>query len=244
MMTQIRKIRRILPNQPVQKLLKRLSAKLPKEDQRITLPEPALEPIKHRRLRHVVELLLQDRRPDPCPRQDGDDGDEGDLRALLDVDVLVVKQRRDDEGAEDTREVGEEAGEGARAHREVLCEPSAHEAVVEVRDEEGGKQEQDAAADEEFADSLEFFEPGGRLGSHDARAVFAPHFVRGGEAEGNGETEAHDYDEDDVGGGGDGAAGFTVRVQAEVDGAADDWWMLVDDVEIGVISGRVGERKG
>jgi hypothetical protein len=243
-MAQIRQIRRVLPHQPVQKLLERLAAKLPKEHERIALPETALEPIEHGRLRHVVELLLQDRRPDPRARQDGHNCDESNLRALFDVNVLVIQQRCNDEGAEDARKVGEEAAERARAHRKVLGEPGADEAVVEVADEEGRQQQQDAPADEESAHGLELLGPGRRARGYDARAVFAPDFVCGREAEGDGEPEAHDYDEDDVGGGGDGAAGLAVRVEAKVDGTADDWGMLVIDAGRAVSLEYVDEREG
>lgn len=46
--------------------------------------------------------------------------------------------------------------------------------------------------------------------------------MRGGEAQGYGQTQAHDYDEDDVGRGGDGAGGLAVGVEAKVYGASYD----------------------
>ena len=219
---QVAQISRVLADDPVQKLLERLAAKLPEENQRIRGPKAALEPVEHGLGLGIVELLLQDGGPDPGADEDGDDADEGNLGALLDVDALVVEQSGDDEGAEDAGEVGEEGAERAAAHGEVGGEPGAHEAVVEVAYEEGRQQEQDAAADEELADGFELVGPAGCALSDQRGAVLAPYFVRGGEHQSDGKTEAHDDDEDYVGGGGDGAGGLALRVETKVDGSSHD----------------------
>lgn len=219
---QIAQIGRVLADNPVQELLERLAAKLPEENQRIRGPKAALEPVEHGLGLGVVEPLLQNGGPDPRADEDGDDADEGDLSALLDVDALVVEQSGDDEGAEDAGEVGEERAERAAADGEVGGEPGAHEPVVEVADEEGGQQEQDAAADEELADGFELVGPAGCALSDQRGAILAPDFVGGGEQQGDGEAETHDDDEDDVGSRGDGAGGLALRVETKVDGSSYD----------------------
>lgn len=146
-MAQIRQISGVLSDEPVQELLEGLATELPKEHQRIALSEAALEPIKYRSLWHIIELLLQDGRPDPSSGQNGNDSEERNLRALLDMDLLVIEQCRNDERAKDSSKVGEEARESACADGKVRREPRAHEAVVKVADKEGGEQEQDTLAD-------------------------------------------------------------------------------------------------
>jgi hypothetical protein len=49
-MAQVRKVRRILANQPIEKLLESLTTELPEENKRIALSKAALEPIKYWRL--------------------------------------------------------------------------------------------------------------------------------------------------------------------------------------------------
>lgn len=178
-MRQVGQIGGVLPNQPVEELLESLTAELPEENERVGLSEAALEPVEYGRGGSVVELVLQDGGPDPCTNEDGDDAAKSDLRAELDVDLLVVEERGDDERTENTSEVGEEGAECARANREVGGQPSAHEAVVEVADEEGGEEEQNPAADEELADSLELLRPGGSALGDNERAVLTPHLVCG-----------------------------------------------------------------
>ena len=189
----------VLADKPVQELLEGLSRELPEEDERVRLAEATLEPIEDGRLGGVVELLLQDGGPDPGASEQDDDAGEGDLGAGLDEDGLPVEQGGDDEGGEDAREVGEEAGEGARADGEVGRQPGAHEAVVEVADEEGRQQQQDAARYHQLEDGAELGTPGGFLDGDGFGAVLAPDLLRWAEEEGDRETQAHDDDEDDVG---------------------------------------------
>jgi hypothetical protein len=138
------------------------------------------------------------------------------------MNTLVVQQTRNEEGREDAGKVCEKGRESAGADGKVLHQPRAHEAVVEIADEESWDEKQNSAASEELADGLEFSAPGGGFGDDDARAVFTPNLVCGTEAQRDGETEVHEDDEDDVCRAGDGASRFAVCVEAKVDGAADD----------------------
>ena len=64
----------VLPDEPVQELLERLSAKLPEEHERVRLAEAALAEVEEGRGGHVVELVLEDDGPDPGADEDEDDG--------------------------------------------------------------------------------------------------------------------------------------------------------------------------
>lgn len=108
MIRERREIGAVLTNKPVEELLEGLATEGPEENKRIRLSEAAFKPVKDGGFRQVIELILEDGRPDPGPYQDKDDGYEGDLGAGLDVDRLSVKKCCDHERREDTREVGEE----------------------------------------------------------------------------------------------------------------------------------------
>lgn len=239
---QIRDVGGVLANQPVQELLEGLTAELPEENERVRLSEAALEPVEYWRGGGIVELVLQNRGPDPGTNQDGDDADESRLRTGLDVDPLVVEERGDDEGAENAGEVGEEGAERARADGEVGGQPGAHEAVVEVADEEGGKEEQDPAADEEPAHGLELLAPGGSALGHNQRAVLAPHLVCGREAECDGEAKTHDYNEDNVGGRRDRACRLALGVETQIDGTANNRTSSFGRLPDGKVEGAVTRR--
>jgi len=139
-MTQVRQIGRILSDKPVQELLERLATELPEEHKSVALSEAACKPVEDWCFGHIVELLLQDRGPDPCSNEDHNNGEKCDACASLDVNLLIVEEGCNDERAEDSGKVGEEAGKRAGANGEVCREPGAHKAVVKVADEEGRKQ--------------------------------------------------------------------------------------------------------
>ena len=134
----------VLTDEPVQELLKGLATKGPEEDKGVGFAESTGEPVKDGRFGSIIELILEDGGPDPCAGQNGDDGDECDLGTGLDVDALAIEKPRDEERGGDTGKVGEEGGESTRAHGEVGCEPGAEETVVEVADEEGWEEEENA----------------------------------------------------------------------------------------------------
>lgn len=108
-----REIRRILPDEPIQKLLKRLSRKRPEENKRVRRPKAAFTELEQRRALRV-ESVLQDDCPDPRADEHKDDRSEGDFGASLDIDLLAVEQVANDEGGENPGEVGEERRERAR----------------------------------------------------------------------------------------------------------------------------------
>ncbi|KAJ8115505.1 hypothetical protein OPT61_g2874 [Boeremia exigua] len=168
-MRQIRQIGCVLPHQPVQKLLERLAAELPEEDECVRAAEAAAEPVKY----------------GGGGGGNGDDADKRHFSAQLDVQALIVQQRSDEERAEDAREVGEEGAERARPHGEVRRQPGAHEAVVEVADEESREEQQNAAADEQPPDRLELLPPRRCPLRHNPRPVLPPHFVRRRQAQRN-----------------------------------------------------------
>lgn len=181
-----------------------LASKCPEEDQCVRLAETALEPIKDRRLRQVVvELVLQDCRPNPGTSEHKDDCSKGDSRPRLDVDGLPVQQAGDEEGGDDPGKVGEERGEGARPNSEVAGQPGALESVVEVADEERWQQHDDTAGGNQGERGLEFRRPRGLLVHENKSPVLAQHLMGWAEKDGNRQAQAHDDNEDDVRAGAD-----------------------------------------
>lgn len=223
--------------------MKGLAGKGPEEDNPVRFSEPSLEPVEDGTLGGIVELLLQDRRPDPGADENGDDGRERDPRPGLDVDRLPVEQEGDDEGAEDAGEVGEERREGPGPDGEVRGQPGADEAVVEIGDEEGRQEQQDAARGDQGEDGLELGRPRGLLPDDSLGAVAPPDLLRGAQAQRQGQAEAHDGDEDDVRGGADGPGRRLLRVEAEVDGAAHDGARRLGRLPDGEVEGPVARGR-
>jgi len=109
-----RQIRGVLPNQPIQKLLERLSRKSPKENQSIRRTKTAFAQLEQWCHRGSVESVLQNNRPDPRSNKDQDDGAEGGFGSGLDENLLAIEQIADHERGEDSGKVGKERRESTR----------------------------------------------------------------------------------------------------------------------------------
>lgn len=91
MLTEVAQISGVLSDKPVEELLESLAAELPEEDKSVAFAEAAFEPVEDGGFRGVIELLLEDRSPDPGSREDSDDCNECDFGSAVHGDLLVVE---------------------------------------------------------------------------------------------------------------------------------------------------------